>query len=181
MVQWILENEKLGVAAIIGVSTLIGKYLIQPLFKYIGKRIKRFVTLAENIDALLQDFHPNGGGSTWDKIDRIDKHMTQLHGEHKTALELTRLVASLSGTPLFTADENGDVDWVSTGWVLLTGIDSEHAEGTGWQNAVYSEDRDWLAVAWENAVLGRRDFNETHRIQHDKTGIITAVRSKAEP
>lgn len=170
----LLADEKIAVALIIGFSTMFVKFVLRPMFKVIGKKLMR-------IRRAFLELIPNGGNSMWDKIDRIDKRTETLSDNQMTGLHLIRLVASNVSKIMWTADKNGEVDWVNEHWVERTGIPAQQAIGYGWLNGVHAEDREWVVEAWNAAVRMERDFNETFRLEHDKTGIETTVKARSTP
>lgn len=177
----LLFDEKIIVAVIIGFSTMVVKYIISPLTKYTINRIKRVIGVWRRIEELIVEFRPNGGGSSWDKIDRIDKRTAELTNKQIQLIAMVRTVASSVGKGMITVDSSGNVDWVNERWYELTGITPNHAYGFGWLNGVHTDDRDWATESWMAAVKHDRDFNEVLRLQHDTTMKVTWVKMRTNP
>ncbi len=170
----IWADERIIVALIIGFAGLFVKYVLRPFISYLVQKSKRIVRI-------FSELVPNGGNSMWDKIDRMDKRTQALVDSQLTGLHLIRMVASHTAKIMWTADKDGNTDWMNEHWMDKTGIPIAHSMGYGWLNGLHSDDREWVIEAWQAAVEHGRDFIETFRLEHDVTNKITTVKAKASP
>lgn len=170
----VLADEKIVVGLIIGFAGLLVKFVIRPAASYLRRRLK-------SVFRVFAELVPNGGNSMWDKIDRIDKRMQKIGDNQLTALHLVRMVASNVTKIMWTADRDGNTDWVNEHWVERTGIAADQAKGFGWLNGLHSDDREWVIDAWQAAVEHGRDFNELFRLEHDRTAVVFWVKARAHP
>ncbi|WP_339485548.1 PAS domain-containing protein [Pseudomonas sp. EL_65y_Pfl2_R95] len=65
--------------------------------------------------------------------------------------ELDRILDALPGVA-FTAQADGGVDFVSSGWCTYTGTSRQDASGSGWQSCVHPNDLNQLLENWQIIV-----------------------------
>jgi PAS domain S-box-containing protein len=180
IIEFILQ-EKVLTAVIITVATVVTKYIVKPIMDYVSNRVKFIYQTLEKMQLLVTDFRPNGGGSTWDKIDKTLNLVKSLHDGQTAMLAFTRTVASSIPTAMLTADAEMEVDWVNDLFIEMTGIQLTEALGYGWLNGVHTDDRDWVEGAWRAAMNTERGFIESFRLQHDKTDQVQWVKLRVTP
>jgi len=66
---------------------------------------------------------------------------------------------------VYRSDTQGYINYVNPRWCELSGFSAEQAIGNGWQNVVYSEDRDRIANAWQEATDNQSIFCTEYRYQ----------------
>ena len=95
---------------------------------------------------------------------------------------LARFRALAEGAPvgIFEWDVRRGCTYVNARWCDAAGIDSDHAMGDGWADALHPEDRERVAASWEAAVSGGADFAAGYRFLH-ADGQIRWMQGRAAP
>lgn len=84
--------------------------------------------------------------------------------------ELYHTVTEISPVGLFRTDANGQCLYVSEGWCEITGMEAAAALGEGWIEGVDPDQRQEVAMEWEQAIKENRTFRLEYRCQHPSTG-----------
>jgi len=79
------------------------------------------------------------------------------------AENLLRAVTEHTPVGIFVSDEQGSCRFVNGRWCELTGLTPDQAAGAGWVDAVHPDDRDRVAVEWEQAAVEGRDSVISYR------------------
>lgn len=92
-----------------------------------------------------------------------------------------RFLADAVPQLIWTAAQDGKVDYVNARWITFTGLPAEKLLGDGWQQLLHPEDRERVVAAWTEAVQrGEGKFDQEHRLRsHD--GSWRYVMSTAVP
>ena len=74
-------------------------------------------------------------------------------------------LANLSPAGIFRTDASGACNYVNPAWCRIAGLTADQAMGYGWQNAIYSEDAEWVAERWAAYANGGGEWRESFRFQ----------------
>ena len=74
-----------------------------------------------------------------------------------------RTLTSVAPVGIFHTDAQGLVIYVNEKWCEIGGMSSEEAMGTGWHAALHPEDRERIAVEWDEFVRGGTKFSIEYR------------------
>lgn len=91
-----------------------------------------------------------------------------------------RELASLTPALLFTADADGNTDFVNARWAEITGTDPEAMHGEGWMTFVHPDDKTPISEAWWRAVRTGFPYREQFRVRR-ADGRYHWVEARAEP
>lgn len=148
----------------------------------------RLTRMMDSVDDMRRELRPNHGSSIFDKIhtiaDGTQEALSRLElvEQHQAlAMATLQIVVDEQGIVQFQADLNGNRTWVGGAWQALTGLKPEDSIGTGWINAIASDEREAVMSAWEDAVAFRRPFFMTYHYAHAVTGERVLVRCEARP
>lgn len=117
----------------------------------IGDIKKDICSLTQQMEYLVSELKPNGGGSIRDSLNRI---------ELRQVLQEQRQKAILSdmSVGVFEADNEGDYVWVNRKYLRMTGRTLDEVKGTGWINTVAERHRERIYSEWQDAVHAGREF-----------------------
>lgn len=79
---------------------------------------------------------------------------------------------------IFHTDTLGNYCYVNERWCQLAGLSSESAMGRGWLQGLYPDDREQVAVEWDECVRGKKSFQREYRWQN-ANGVVTWVSAQA--
>ncbi|MCL7743744.1 EAL domain-containing protein [Guyparkeria hydrothermalis] len=77
-----------------------------------------------------------------------------------------RTLANSGQALIWTADIDGNRDYVNQPWLSFTGMTLEQALNGGWQEAIHPEDLDLLLKAVDHAYHERANFTREYRLRH---------------
>lgn len=97
----------------------------------------------------------------------------------ETQAQLRHLIEVLPGM-LWTADANGQIDFVSPQWLAATGLSSSELLGNGCLLAVHPEDYDATHAAWSSAVMSQQETTLEFRIV-GKAAALRWFSARAKP
>jgi PAS domain S-box-containing protein len=109
------------------------------------------------LSKLADEFKPNGGSSVKDALNRLE--LGQSLNQHRY-----RMVIKQSNVACFEANKVGEFTWVSPKLAEMAGNTYDRFLGNDWINAVYHEDRERVWDEWNEAILQKRDFSLTFRL-----------------
>lgn len=149
-----------------------------------------------SLETVTSEFRPNGGSTIKDKVDKIVAELTTVRSSRAVDELMTSMLAGWAHPPrcpaiapfkgptpwntvIFKTNARGLWVWASPQWRILTGVESDQAEGSGWLMAVSNEHREDVERSWESAVTESRDFIMNFAVQHLVTGEVTEVRCHA--
>ncbi len=93
--------------------------------------------------------------------------------------QLRHLIVTLPGM-LWTADANGQIDFVSPQWLTATGLSQSELLGNGCLSAVHPDDYDEVHAAWNSAVASRQETTLEFRII-GKAGALYWFSARVKP
>ncbi len=64
---------------------------------------------------------------------------------------------------IFEADQEGKCTYVNEQWIQLTGLSLEENLGDGWQNAIFSEDKEHVFAEWESSLKNHQPLSVEFR------------------
>lgn len=77
-----------------------------------------------------------------------------------------RTLANSGQALIWTADLDGNRDYVNQPWLAFTGMTLEQALDSGWQEAIHPEDLDIVLTAIDRAYHQRVNFTREYRLRH---------------
>jgi PAS domain S-box-containing protein len=131
------------------------------------------VEISTKLDALAEQFKPNGGSSIKDSLNRIE--LKQANNEN-----MTNFIISSLEVPVFRTDSSGLCVWASRAYCALADRDLEDLLGWGWLSSIHPDDADNVRHKWRAAVEERRIFEAVFRVMRP-SGNILEVQSRATP
>ena len=69
---------------------------------------------------------------------------------------------------VWTAPQNGKLDYFNRNWFQYSGLNYEASCNTGWQKIVHPEDRQQVIISWEKAVSSGQKFEMECRLLNNK-------------
>lgn len=103
--------------------------------------------------------------------------------EHSKAMDFEKLrkseerfwtIASTAPVSIYETDESGAYWYVNPYWTKIAGLTIEQAQGEGWINGIYPEDREIVRSNWGKMVASQSKWGVEYRFQ-DQDGRITTV------
>lgn len=181
------------IGEIIGFLTFLGSFAggLWFIFNYLSKNFKDPIKqVIDNQTAIFQkvdvfeskldkvckivgyEFQKNGGGSSIDKIDRIERAVNDISDRQLIDFYLDH-------QPKYECDVNGYCIRVNYKWRELTGLSEEDALGNQWLKAVHPKDREELQKNWGLFITKSIPFEAEYRLIHPQTLNETYVIGKA--
>lgn len=165
-----LWSTVIQIGAILYALWNIYKYALKPLWK-IATNVRNTLTKVEEIGKELK---PNGGGSLYDCVHRVEREIARQGGKMRLLFKYSDIVA-------FETDENGEVIWVSTKFVALTGVGLDRAKGRGWLIIIHPDDRERVSHEWQHSVEQKREFQCRFNLINSKNSSTIEVNGKSFP
>jgi PAS domain S-box-containing protein len=128
------------------------------------------------IPSIVQDDRPDRFQCAL--IDVSDRR--QAVSDLRESEEKFRRLASHAPVGIFLCDKNGDSHYVNRMWCEITGLAVEQAQGQGWLKGVHPDDRDRVALAW-NDIVQRGGSSSTEFRFVRPNGEIIWVQGSAVP
>ncbi len=91
-----------------------------------------------------------------------------------------RSLSESSPLGIVLIDAEGYTTYVNPRCQTICGFTFEQALGTGWQDFIHPQDRQWLFVNWTVATLQRQEFSGEYRFQH-QDGTVRWVQTYISP
>jgi PAS domain S-box-containing protein len=92
--------------------------------------------------------------------ERRDKEGALLDSEARY-----RALVMAGADMVWRADAEGEVSFTTQVWQDLTGQSDEQTRGLGWLEAVHRDDRERSRLLWEQAICGKRAYEDELRIR----------------
>lgn len=144
----------------VGRKTVIALYerYIQPMLP-ITKLRGEMGELKDAVTAILSELRPNGGTTIKDAISRIEGRQVA-HDERQLMSEQRyRALLSTFDKGTFEVDAAGDINWVSPSFCRICGKIPTDLLGSGWINAVHTDDKLMVRGEWNRAISNHRDLD----------------------
>jgi PAS domain S-box-containing protein len=170
LAEWQALAEWIGIAAgaIVGVKVLWT--LLKKGWGKVGSmfglgEIKTDIgCLAQKLDFIVAELHPNGGASIRDSLNRIE--LRQVLQEQRQ-----RAILSDMSIGVFETNVAGHCVWANRKYLRITGRTFEEVEGTGWINILAHGDRDRIIKSWDASIKEEREFEEVCDIVSPDGGV----------
>lgn len=156
-----------NIIGLIAFIVVAWKFVISPGYHHVYLPISIFFTGITKtimiVDFLEKELKPNGGNTLRDKINLINQELSRIHRDltafkNKQDIMLDFIGFSEDGMGFFEANINGNCTYVSHKYCEISGLLETEAYGSGWINAIKSEDRDDVLKEWELCVKQGRTF-----------------------
>jgi PAS domain S-box-containing protein len=128
--------------------------------------------LTKVCDIVGYQFQKNGGGSTTDKIDRIEVALNEI--SERQVIDFL-----LDDQPKYECDENGHCVRVNYAWRKLTGLSEEDALGNGWLKAIHQKNVVMVRNHWEDFIHNHIPFDVEYIFINPQTKKEILVKSRA--
>jgi PAS domain S-box-containing protein len=79
--------------------------------------------------------------------------------------DLSSVVDSLPGL-VWTAQPDGQIDFLNRHWCTYTGLSVDEALGSGWQLAIHPDDRPGLLECWRSMLAAGEAASVEARLRH---------------
>ncbi|NBQ70348.1 MAG: PAS domain-containing protein, partial [Nitrosomonadaceae bacterium] len=158
------------------VSTLLAglagihRYGIKPCWEF----TQRLKTAFTHIERMSIELKPNGGGSLYDIIKRIERQTVTAIERHRALIDSLHIIR-------FESSAKGQCEWVSSAYMELTGLSQEQAQGNGWISAVHLDDRAKVVGEWQSCMQQQRTFLMTYRLINVTTNDVHDVACVGKP
>lgn len=126
----------------------------------------------------LRDEQGNVRGCVGVFVDLTAEHRAQLAQQESEAR--FRVMADRAPVLIWLSDELGSRTWFNRPWLEFVGKPMEELVGSGWQSVVHPEDVERYRAAYQAAVRGRAEFQQTYRLRRGD-GSYRWVLSHATP
>lgn len=146
--------------------------VLEKITNIADKVVKMEVKLNKVCDIVGYQFQKNGGGSTTDKIDRIEIALSEI--SERQVIDFL-----LDDQPKYECDENGHCVRVNYAWRKLTGLSEEDALGNGWLTAIHPRNVGMVKNHWEDFVDNHSPFEVEYALLNRITKKETIVKSRA--
>jgi PAS domain S-box-containing protein len=97
-------------------------------------------------------------GTNTDIDDRVSAEIALRKSERKY-----HTMAQVSPVGLFYTDAQGNCLYVNDRWCQIAGLTPEAAMGVGWLSAIHPEDRERIAVEWDEVAQYNQPFRSEYR------------------
>lgn len=162
-----LDKAEKIVAITAGVLAIIGAfYAFIKIAWYVFKKLLL-------IEEVLKEFKPNCGSSMRDAIDRIEVETKQqtikIDSVNRKTERHEQVLWNLiqdSRCGVFETDENGKFIKVNQTYLRMLGVSQEDCLGNNWINQIAEEDRQRVALLWDDVVARNRAVETTMRMAH---------------
>jgi diguanylate cyclase (GGDEF)-like protein/PAS domain S-box-containing protein len=153
---------------LLGRRPIIGQSLAIPI--HTGKNTYQDINLirptglawAEMRSALLEwDGKP---GYVIGLRDITDRKQAEIALQEREALFHT--LAKVAPVGIFRTNPQGLCDYVNERWCEITGLSVSQAQGDGWMQAIYPEDRNSMFAEWNKAAQSQQPFAMQYRFQN---------------
>ena len=102
-------------------------------------------------------------GRCWETLERARTLRILRESEQRF-----RFMAESMPQKIFTANPEGEVDYVNPQWLEFAGLSSEQVHGWGWTQLLHPEDEEENLRRWKHAIATGDDFQFEHRFcRHD--------------
>jgi len=191
MMQAILQNIAFIFASLISLGLLgSGVWVVWKISKRDSEILENDKKMLENQTKIFQEidvfkkqmtkvcdivgyqFQKNGGGSTTDKIDRIESTLNGI-------AERQILDFYLDDQPKYECDENGFCTRVNYAWRKVTGLSEEDALGDRWVLSIHPRHRELVKKHWDSFIENSIPFEFDYIIVNPVTRKEFLVKGRA--
>lgn len=123
----------------------------------IGRELKR----RRRAECALQEALASVEEQVADRTEALSVAMNDV----KRSEQQFRLITELSPVHLFRATPDGEAKFLSPGFLAMTGLTQEQAQGVGWMAAVHPDDRERLVAGWQDALRSQGIFQAEFRFR----------------
>ena len=166
------------VGAITGIGILwrLGLKAWALLSDWFMESIRTQITdMSKNISFIVGELKTNDGSSLRDAVvrnfDAIRRQESLLNNIEKMSwnnVELQRARMDNDPQMIFMTDAGGHCTWVNRAYTRNTGMNLDELMGSGWINAIASDQRDEVKKRWYEATTANREYQfRTHYLNAD--------------
>lgn len=127
--------------------------------------IKHFIKVHQGlkiINKMYTEFKPNGGGSLFDRIKRIEDEILKSKSR-------TLVLLSVHVDGVYECDANGNCIWTNKALQDMFGLNENELLGNGWLLAIDEKDRIDVWNDWKECIDKNIPYQSTYRItNHNK-------------
>ena len=157
-----LQDAIMGAVAPIVVTALCAA--IAAIARFSWKGWQAFKTVSE----IAKEFKPNGGGSTSDRLAKIQETLDTMTTFNTVSMDLIQF-------PLLKADKDGHVFWVNRRFIHEAEVSETEVMGLGWLNLVTDDHREMVRSQWLSAVEDARSLSVEFEVVHGCTATLVAL------
>jgi len=169
-----LFNEDTSTAAQIIVAVGSALTAAYKLFRVVSKEISARKEMHRKINHIFEELTPNHGSSIKDKINRMDKQLSENTLLTTRIFDRQRWILDNENIIVFESDNEGKCVWANKKYCDWLKRDDKYFLGHGWKNAIHPDDRERTSEYWETCVKDGRDSENLFRMV-DRDGKIYNV------
>jgi diguanylate cyclase (GGDEF)-like protein/PAS domain S-box-containing protein len=95
----------------------------------------------------------------------------------RTSEQRFRTLATEAAVGVYETDAQGACLFVNDRWCQMTGYTAQESLGNGWVRAIHEEDREHVAVIWQECASWGREFSLEYRYRHRAGGVVWVIGS----
>lgn len=150
-------------------STIIALCAIGGHLFVLYKKLKPYTTITDDISKIKAELTSNSGKSLKDLVKKIEVDVESNTNLTKTIMCRQRWILDNRSEPIFETDEKGSFTWVNEAFIRITKRSCFDLLDNKWKNIIEESQRDGVLEHWSQAILEKRNFEETIHIV-DKKG-----------
>lgn len=150
-------------------STIIALCAIGGHLFVLYKKLKPYTTITDDISKIKAELTSNSGKSLKDLVKKIEVDVESNTNLTKTIMCRQRWILDNRSEPIFETDEKGSFTWVNEAFIRITKRSCFDLLDNKWKNIIEESQRDGVFEHWNQAILEKRNFEETIHIV-DKKG-----------
>lgn len=188
-------HEILSFAASVTASLMTIAAGVFALMRWIIPAIKAANETLSELAQIRHEFHPNGGDSMRDQIDKLLKQGQDTYAAHKNLADQVSILANsveaiasrqwalvaTQPAPVFETNDKGECVRANVSYLNLVERDFEQVRGFGWELCIHPDDKPMVVREWLEAVNKDRPFELTYKVRGAVSGRVYEVQCIANP
>jgi PAS domain S-box-containing protein len=174
----IIKEWALIITAIITAATLLWRYLLGPVAKFLRKSGHNSGAIADAFPALLATFKhwpsPLGAGSIIGEIERIDQLADITHARMLALLDQKDVA-------IFECDPSGECIHANRSLCNLFEMSRSDMIGNGWLEGILPADRITVFNVWRETIGAMVPYESTYTVRGVDSGKLTRAKVMAVP